>query len=130
MQNIKVSIIVKSLLIIAILFIGVYSFIYIDFFSTLKSAILFEQPTDAPVQNIDFEQMQEKKKEMEAKINSGEINKEDIVMPEGIEAPSLVAGLKNVLGFIGILAFVVLIIYNLDNFINKHNRKRKTLQKS
>jgi len=130
MENINSSKIVKGLLIAALLFIGIFSFLYIDFFSTLKNALLFEQPTSAPVQNIDPSEMEAKKKEMEAKIKSGEFDKKDIVMPEGIEAPSLASGSKNVLAFAGISAFIILVVYYLDIFMNKQNRKRKTLQKS
>lgn len=129
MQNIKSSNIIKGLLIVAILSIGIFSFLYIDFFSTLKSALLLELTVE-PVQNVDFAEMQAKKKDMEAKIDSGEINKEDIVMPKGLQTPSLTSGLKGVLGFVGILAFVIFLVYYLDDYINKQNKNKRVLQKS
>lgn len=130
MQNIKTSKVVKGLFIVAILSIGIFSFLYIDFFSNLKSALLFEQPTEAPVQNVDYAEMETKKKEMEEKLKSGEIDKKDVTMPEGIEKPSIVEGSKNVLAFTGISAFVILIVYYLDIYFNNRNRKRKTIQKA
>lgn len=129
MQNIKSSNIIKGLLIVAILSIGIFSFLYIDFFSTLKSALLLELTVE-PVQNIDFEKMQEMRKEMEEKTAAGEINKEDIVMPKGLQTPSLSSGLKGVLGFVGILTFVIFLVYYLDDYINKQYKNKRVLQKS
>lgn len=129
MQNIKTSNIVKGLLIVAILIIGVLSFAYIDFFSTLKSALLLEL-TDEPAQNIDFEKMQEMRKEMEEKTDSDEIDKGSMMLPEGLQTPSLTSGLKGVLGFVGILTFVIFLAYYLDDYINKQNKNKRMLQKS
>lgn len=129
MQNIKKSHVIKGLLIVAILLIGVLSFAYIDFFSTLKSALLLEL-TDEPAQNIDFEKMQEMRKEMEGKTDSGEIDKGSMMLPEGLQAPSLTSGLKGVLGFVGILTFVIFLVYYLDDYIGKQKKNKRVLQKA
>lgn len=129
MLDIKKSNVVKGLIIVAILLIGVVSFAYLDFFSTLKSALLLEL-TDEPAQNIDFEKMQEMRKEMNEKPASGEIDKGSMMLPEGLQTPSLTAGLKGVLGFVGILAFVIFLVYYLDDYINKQNKNKRVLQKS